>query len=234
MLFLASNVDAVNTSPAGVLRRLKIRIELLPILVLIALSALVSCGRPADDTLTVASIVRRTGEWDSAKIAGTIARPDSRSVINIRGDADPRRSRYRFAATARNSALEWIVIGTHGFVRGATDSPRSTWCSVPAEDSAQQLGVDPTSVLRSVAGGSAGLHRLGTSIVRGVATTHFRINRDNDSAVEVWVDKDDLLRRYVGEQDGTSATIEFYDFGSTITPITYPSGARPCALTIHE
>jgi hypothetical protein len=105
------------------------------------------------------------------------------------------------------------------------------WCKTEGTTSsnpAQPFGVDPTAVLGSLQP-PATLQRVGTDTVRGVATTHYRVVHSS-AWNELWVDATDHLRRARSHQgvQGVTITVEFFDYGARLAPITAPMTPRPC------
>jgi hypothetical protein len=87
--------------------------------------------------------------------------------------------------------------------------------------------LDPRKMLAELRGMAASSVRLGRDKLRGVATTRYRLVLEPEqagpddegearSAIEIWVDDDDVLRRFrAGEADGATVS-EFYAFGEPL------------------
>jgi hypothetical protein len=117
---------------------------------------------------------------------------------------------------------------------------------------------DPTQMLAYLRAASGKIERVGTDQVRGVQTTHYRAEVDLDKVadqapanlregfrtsiqslerglgthtipVDVWVDKDDLVRRLEEHLPVTSGgkvdfAVDFYDFGTPVSITPPPAG----------
>ncbi|HEX2232187.1 MAG TPA: hypothetical protein VHG69_02365 [Thermoleophilaceae bacterium] len=105
--------------------------------------------------------------------------------------------------------------------------------------SQQQQGADPASTLRFLKAVSDDVEEVGTEQVRGVESTHYRatvdlssfpgvaeLGGDDEMEMEVWVGRDNLIRRVKWSQSikpqGTdqsvdaSFTSEYFDFGTEV------------------
>lgn len=95
---------------------------------------------------------------------------------------------------------------------------------------------DPSKALEVLRGAAAGMQVVGADVVRGVATTHVRATISATSppgdVVDVWIDRDDLVRRIRMTVDGLPAgavgevvTVELFDYGEPVD-ITVPAASE--------
>lgn len=151
------------------------------------------------------------------------------------GNLDFRNKSYRLDA-ALNSSLarlfgprfQAVGVANHEYLK---NFGIVGWCKAEPSTSAnprKAFGVDPTAVLQSLRP-PATLQRIGTDTVRGAATTHYRIVHGS-AWNEVWVDADDHLRRATSHQGKPVAmiTVEFFDYGAPLTPVTAPRTSQSC------
>ena len=177
--------------------------------------------------LTLEAVVQATSTAGTARMS--FERADAGPGT---GDADFLDERYRFHEKVTDSELKIvaetlnvILVGSHVFV-----SVRARqWCELTDPSASKEpLGFDPAAVLGSLRP-PATLRRLGTDTIRGVATTHYQILHSrmwND----LWVDGHDQLRRIASylSQPASSETIDFFDYGARLAPITAPPVATSC------
>jgi hypothetical protein len=92
--------------------------------------------------------------------------------------------------------------------------------------------VAPTATLATLVHKGATVTRVGTTVVRGVPTTHYVVTGSGrTSPVDIWVDSADQLRRIRWTQTGPTAiqttTTDLFDFGVPVT-IRTPTNAPAC------
>jgi hypothetical protein len=135
----------------------------------------------------------------------------------------------RQASSNGQLVFDLIVIGKKGYGRGAANEGLTpNWCPVKLT-----VLFDPGAVLQSLTKSHATLDRIGTETIRGVRATQYHVVRpDNNDGLDVWVDEQDRLRRFLGSSGGTSTTVDLYDFGESIPPIRAPltSGCRSSGI----
>jgi hypothetical protein len=196
-------------------------------LLAVACIALVSCGGTQSERVTVDAVARHTFATRRARIDGTLQQHSSKSLTHITGEADfSGKTGFEFQVDSRTAPMPFsgvIVIGTQGYIEGLSDV--AGWC--PLGPVTSDLTFDPTEVLRSIGAGGT-LERVGNEMVRGVSTTRYRYLRADHAAMDLWVDADDRLRQVAENQDDETDTIDFYDFGANITPITAPKTSPKC------
>ena len=104
------------------------------------------------------------------------------------------------------------------------------WCwRNPKKRPGPQLS--PTDTLAMLAKSGRTVSEIGTTIVRGVSTTHYAVSGASRALpVDIWVDSTDQLRRIELTQTGTTyvqtTTTDLFDFDLPVTikvPITAPA-----------
>ncbi len=195
----------------------------------IACLALAACGGATTrDRVTVEAVALHTRAARTARMDGSLKATDPTSITRVTGEADFNGSRYHFKFASPSSTRpfdEFIAIGTQAFVLGGTLGAVG-WCAIGTVSS--DLNFDPGAVLGSINKANGTLQRLGEESVRGIATNHYRYVRPDNPPMELWVDSNDLLRRIVETHENETDTLEFYDFGADITPITAPTTSPKC------
>ena len=179
--------------------------------------------------LTVQAVVHATSAAHTARLSF-----DKTGAAHGTGYADLADGRYLFHEQItdplfKNKAgfkLTVVLLGNHTvFAKGLTP----TWCELndPAV-SREPFGLDPAAVLGSLRL-PVTLQRLGTATIRGVATTHYRI-LDSPTWSDLWVDGANQLRRisYHANNTQPSRTIDFFDYGAQLPPITAPATYTQC------
>jgi hypothetical protein len=188
-------------------------------------------GGGGSKALTVSDVVRATSTVRTARIS--YARTDTTGSQSGTGEADLTHSRYRLHEKITDSELKLsgatfnaILVKRRLFMSRA---PGASWCEFPdISVSRSPFGFDPTAVLHSLRPPET-LQRIGPDIIRGVATTHYRILHGRGWN-DLWVDASDFLRRITSHQSNpvSSKTFDFFDYGAPITPITAPATSTPC------
>jgi len=198
-----------------------------------SLAAFVFCvtacsGGGGSKALTVSDVVRATSTAHTARIS--YDETDALGSISGAGEADFTDSRYRGKDTgsglkAFGATVNVILVKSNLFVN---TPPAVTWCRIgDASLTREPFGFDPTAVLHSLPPET--LQRIGPETIRGVATTHYRILHARGWS-ELWVDASDFLRRVRSHQGNpeSSKTLDLFDYGTPLTPITAPNTAPSC------
>ncbi|SRR5260221_7036738 len=207
------------------------------------------CGGSAkNQTLTVKVVASATRNAKTARM--TLKTKSGVRPPTLTGDADFAHDRFRihyvfskgpgsFLPPGWSPTLDEIIIPGHKYWRGLMIG-QSQWCDeVSTSSTRQPFGVDPSGALSSLRPPET-LQRVGVETVGGVATTRYRVlngpkpTEDTPSPAELWVDRQDQVRRVTEAFDNGDGTtyqviVEFYDFGASLTPITAPPSAQNCS-----
>jgi hypothetical protein len=105
---------------------------------------------------------------------------------------------------------------------------RVGWCSYPAKHEPGP-GISGENTLATVSGSNRQIQYIGQEVVRGVATTHYRVTGGGESPIDIWTDAQDRLRRFrwTHGRDQQTDTTDYFDFDAPVA-ITIPTSAPPC------
>lgn len=176
--------------------------------------------------------VDRTESTGSARLAieGVSEVAARRTAISCDGVADYVRRRSRISCRFGDALqLESITVGGVSYTRlrgsGLGQLGGGKWQVGSGSDTSLQ-DLSPSRLLALIRRSSLAKRRIGSEGVRGTATDHYRLTVDRKKArlqtpggktadVDVWVDRDGLLRR-VSVEDGGRFTLEFFAFGTPV------------------
>jgi hypothetical protein len=203
------------------------------VLLVLAPLVIAACGRGSAErrVVTVTALDQGTRASHTARLtAHTTTKGGSTTTIDGTGELnfDQNAIHVRQASSNGQLVFDLIVIGKKGYGRGASGGLTPNWCPVKLT-----VLFDPGAVLQSLTKSHATLDRIGTETIRGVRATQYHVVRpDNSAGLDVWVDEQDRLRRFLGSSGGTSTTVDLYDFGESIPPIRAPltSGCRSSGI----
>jgi hypothetical protein len=131
----------------------------------------------------------------------------------------------------------YVKPGALGLLLGATGG--KPWFKIDAAEygaltapaPAELPSLDPTKLLDELRQAGATVEEVGPEQVRGTDTTHYRSTItaegiDGPAVLDVWIDRDGIVRRVQGTAtgDGVTGTVnaELYDLGAAVS-ITVPS-----------
>jgi len=155
------------------------------------------------------------GHLTEMRLTGSAAKPDL-----------PQSGSPTFSAAP--AAESFIFTRTRVYDRLVGPAPVAhDWCwNTPKERPGPQLS--PTDTLAMLAKSGRTVSDVGTTVVRGIRTTHFVVSGAGRTLpVDIWVDSSDQLRRMKLTQTGPTyvqtTTTDLFDFNSPVTikvPIT--------------
>jgi hypothetical protein len=188
------------------------------------------CGSAENDPNLAAAIEKTEAAGSSLfAIEATSVENGKPVPITCSGKADYDRKRLQIACDYDGAADEYemVAIGSTLYLRGelfGIGRGGSKW--VKLTDDVDSLGTQfsPQRLLAMLRRASRETRRVGEEDVRGVETVRYRLEVDCEQAelfdcagstapVEVWIDDEARVRRIRVEEESSSGTIEFYDFG---------------------
>lgn len=189
-----------------------------------------ACGGAANrGPITISGIERATRAAHSVRFIGdSTDSSDPRIHAQVTGVADFDRSFWRVDATSNERpvlSMELLVSGKQVFISLRQGSKKEAPCLSGGQS--KLVGFRPDTALKSFESEGWKIDRVGNEKVRGVKTTHYRLTRAPDPADDIWVDHQGRLRRMIDRNDTEVDTVEFYDYGADIGPVTIPP-PTPC------
>jgi hypothetical protein len=194
------------------------------------------CGAAEDEPNLTAAIEKAEAAGSSLiSIEGTAVEDSETIEFACTGKADYDRERTQIACQGTDD-YEMIGIGTTSYVRGdffGFGGAGSKWVKFADEDALGQFS--PTHLLAMLRGASEEIRRVREEEVRDVETVHYRLEVECEqqelfdcagvtAPVDVWIGDDGLVRRIGIEEQSSSGTIEFYDFGVEVVVEPPPGG----------
>jgi hypothetical protein len=190
--------------------------------VLLVLAA--GCGGVANEP-NLAKAVERTQASGSSRIEVRATLREGNSTIDLRceGAADYERKHLRLACNGEIG--DTIALGDTAYFKSAAFGVRAdtTWVKVSLDETDSIQNFSPQRLLAMLRDASLQTDRVGEDAVRDVSTVRYRLTVNcrqaeitcpGDTApVDVWIDDEGFVRRIELEDDGSPATIEFFDFG---------------------
>jgi len=185
---------------------------------------------------SLARIIEATNHVRTFRFSGTsVLPPDSsghRLTIDITGATDTRTKRTEVvdSSPGESGHEDDIIDGVRLYSRVAGPSSLTSgrWCWFDGKRSPGP-GVSLTQTLATLQGSDRQVQYVGTAVVRGDATVHYRVTGGGAPTLDIWVDPADRLRRlrWTHGGDRQTDTTDLFDFDAPVT-ITVPSDARPC------
>ena len=185
---------------------------------------------------SLARIIEATNRLRAFRFSGTtVLPPDSigrRLTIDITGATDARTNRSQLVnSSPGGSGHEDIIIDgvrLYSRVPGPSSLTGGRWCWSEGKRS-PGAGVSLTQTLARLRGSDRQVQYVGDAVVRGVATSHYRVTGGAAPTLDIWIDSADRLRRlrWTHGEDQQTDTTDLFDFNAPVS-ITVPSHARPC------
>jgi hypothetical protein len=113
-------------------------------------------------------------------------------------------------------------------VAGPSSLTGGRWCWSEGKRSAGP-GVSLTQTVATLQGSDRQVQYVDDAVVRGVATSHYRVTGDPAPTLDIWIDSADRLRRlrWTHGGDRQTDTTDLFDFDAPVS-ISVPGDARPC------
>jgi len=192
-------------------------------------AVLAGCGGVEREP-NLAKAVERTEATGSSRLEiRALEMEEGKTEVKCEGAADYVRKRFRLECEdlAPDEVVEILVIAATMYIRGMENAglgSSNRWSRLPLEDDDPIFDFSPEKLLAMLRAASRETERIGEEDVRGESTVRYRLMVNCEEAqlagcpsdtapVEVWIDDDGLVRRISVEDGGSTATIEFFDFG---------------------
>ena len=188
-----------------------------------------------------------------------LGKPESRSELggayDFRNDRGVMRGRDALGDGTGQMELRWVGGVTYSLVSGEGSGSDAEWVRYAHDPTARAVGMLFAPTMASLRTSAVGLEEIGAAKVRGTEVGHYRVVLDSEqsaaeneagaarprTAMEVWVDRQDRIRRFTfaitgtapdGEPFSDTMTWEFWDFGVPVEVQAPPAAqTKPCTAS---
>jgi hypothetical protein len=170
---------------------------------------LCGCGSEAEaleEATPMAEAVSATAAAGTARVVMSGAAP----AVRCKGVVDYERHRARLSCHLDGVESELLAADSDLYIRPGAFG---RWSKAATGVSGSWF--EPTTLLDRLKRGTRSTEHVGDATVRGVPTIRYRllvVDGERRATVDVWIDREGLLRR-ARYPDGGTNVIEFFDFG---------------------